>query len=167
MKITEFCEQHNLKLVIQLSYDNCVDYTDDLLRDWEDQHHTDGDLYVTELTGFGYRDLEEYKSLAGCDPDFKPDPFNMFIFEDTDPEYAKKFDAYVHAEEEAWRMYREDRYREFPSLREAIEFAVTRISELEDPTDWRTACGRRVSVMLGDSSGSVVAYVRHRWDFDN
>lgn len=165
MKITEFCEQHKLELVIQLSYDHCVDYTDDHLRNWEDHHHTDGDLYVTELTGFGYRDIDEYKALAGCDPHFELDPFNMFVFDDTNPEYAEKLTAYSHTEEEAWRMYREDRYREFPSLREAIEFALTRISELEYPADWRTASYRRVSVRLGDSSGSIIASVRHRWDW--
>lgn len=164
MKIHEICKQHNLEVVIQYNDDLYLDYTDDLLVSWTDRFHRDGDRYVTELTGFGYRSIEEYKLLAGCDPDFEPDLFNMFVFDDTDPVYAEKLTAYTRAEEDAWGMYRRDRYSEFFCLREAVEFAVTRMAELDYPADRQTAHYRRVSVRYGDSSGHVIACVRYRWD---
>ena len=164
MTISEICKQHNLEVVIQYNDDLYLDYTDDLLVSWTDRFHRDGNRYVTELTGFGYRSIDEYKLLAGCDPDFEPDPFDMFVFDDTDPEYAEKLTAYSHAEKEAWSLYHKDRYIEFTCLREAIEYAVTRMAELEYPADRHTARYRLVSVRYGDSNGYEIAWVRHRWD---
>ena len=61
-------------------------------------------------------------------------------------------------------MYKEDRYSTFGGLREAVEYAVTRMADLEYPVDFRAAFTRSVSVRLGDDVGYVIASISHRWE---
>ena len=126
--------------------------------------HGDDSRYFVTLNGFGFKEPNDYLPDLGYNANYG-DKFpvcDMFFY--LEPEVEQDLIKFQRAEQEAWRRYETDRFHEFGNLLEAINYAISRMAELDPPTDRRTAYSREVQINLGEQFGYTLADVRYNWN---
>lgn len=166
MDFTNLLKKHNLELNTYIWMGLDKHSSEESIAYYIENLHSDDSRYFVTLNGFGFKEPNEYLPDLGYDANYG-DRFSVNdLFFDLDPEVEQDLIKYQRAEQEAWRRYEADRFHEFGDLIEAINYAISRMAELDPPTDRRAAYSREVQINLGEQFGYTLADVRYSWNRD-